>query len=158
MLHHHTLLCILTFFAAGTVAADEHARGLIASYACDVDASDSSGQRHDAANHGARPCPDGRIGAALEFDGVASYLALPADATGDALFGALYERVLQGAFWTQKTEGNLMGAMYERICDPWNARGEGFDSLGTLYLNELSLDAMLQLLDMGAAKPPAPCG
>ncbi len=78
-----------------------------------------------------------------------------ADTTGDPLFAALYDRVLQCVFWTQQREGNLMGAMYERIADPWNARREGYDSLGTLYLNELSLDAMLQLLDMGVAKPPA---
>jgi len=76
-----------------------------------------------------------------------------AKATGDPLFAALYERVLQCVFYTQETKGNLMGAMHESICDPWRARGGGFDNMGTLYMNELSLDAMLQLVDMGIAKP-----
>jgi len=73
--------------------------------------------------------------------------------TGDPLFSALYERVLQCIFWTQKTDGDVMGATYERICDPWRARGRSFNSLGTLYMNELSLDAMLQLVEMGVARP-----
>ncbi|MBN1421380.1 MAG: hypothetical protein JXP34_21585 [Planctomycetes bacterium] len=76
-----------------------------------------------------------------------------ADATGDPLFRALCERVLQSVFWTQETEGENRGAMYERTSDPWRARGSAFDSRGTLYLNELSLDAMVQLIDMGIAAP-----
>lgn len=72
--------------------------------------------------------------------------------TGDPLFRELYERVLQGIFWTQLTEGDLTGATYERIADPWLARqnyGEpGFDSMGTIYVGEQSLDCMLQMVEM----------
>ena len=45
---------------------------------------------------------------------------------------ALHDRVLQATFWTQETKGNLMGAMYERVADPWRARGQDFDSLGNV--------------------------
>jgi hypothetical protein len=79
--------------------------------------------------------------------------------TGDALWHELAERVLQGILWTQVTEGDQMGATHERIADPWLARdedgGAGFDSLGTMYIGEQSLDAMLQLVEMGWATPAA---
>jgi len=72
--------------------------------------------------------------------------------TGDPLFRQLYERVLQGIFWTQITEGDLMGATHERIADPWLARDDygepAFDSLGTIYMGEQSLDCMLQMVEM----------
>jgi len=75
------------------------------------------------------------------------------ECTGDDLFRQLYERVLQGILWTQVTEGDLMGATHERIADPWLARDDygepaTFDSLGTVYIGEQSLDCMLQLLEM----------
>jgi hypothetical protein len=72
--------------------------------------------------------------------------------TGDQLFDKLYERVLQGIFWTQVTEGDLRGATHERIADPWLARDDygqaSFDSVGTVYMGEQSLDCMLQLIEM----------
>jgi hypothetical protein len=72
--------------------------------------------------------------------------------TGDPLFRQLYERVLQGIFWTQETEGDVMGATHERIADPWLARddygGADFNSLGTIYMGEQSLDCMLQMVEM----------
>jgi hypothetical protein len=74
--------------------------------------------------------------------------------THDDLFFQLSERILQGIFWTQVTDGNLKGATHERICDPWLARDDygepaDFNSLGTVYMGEQSLDTMLQLLEMG---------
>jgi hypothetical protein len=74
--------------------------------------------------------------------------------TGEALFGALYSRVLQGVFWTQVTEGDTRGATHERIGDPWLMRGDygrsaDVNSLGTVYMSEQSLDTMLQLVEMG---------
>jgi hypothetical protein len=74
--------------------------------------------------------------------------------THDDLYFQLAERITHGIFWTQVTEGNLKGATHERICDPWLARddyGEAadFNSLGTVYMGEQSLDTMLQLIEMG---------
>lgn len=73
---------------------------------------------------------------------------------GEPLFRALYERVLQGVLWTQVTHGDQKGATHERIADPWLARQDydqpaSFDSLGTMYMGEQSLDTMLQLVEMG---------
>ncbi len=73
--------------------------------------------------------------------------------TGNPLFEALARRVLQNIFWTQVTSGNLMGATHERIADPWLARADDnqkpdFDSLGTIYMGEQSLDAFLQIVEM----------
>jgi len=72
--------------------------------------------------------------------------------TRNPLFRRLCERVLQGIFWTQVTEGNLMGATHERIADLWLARDDcgepAFDSMGTIYMGEQSLDCMLQLVDL----------
>jgi hypothetical protein len=74
--------------------------------------------------------------------------------TQNPLFNELGERVLQNIYFTQTTSGNLMGATHERICDPWLARvgeteGEAdFNSLGTSYMSEQSLDCFLQTLLM----------
>jgi len=68
---------------------------------------------------------------------------------GDPLFGRLFERIMQCGFWAQVTEGNYCGAQHERMADPWKKVSGDVDSLGTLYLNELALDANLQLLEMG---------
>ncbi len=78
--------------------------------------------------------------------------------TGDPLFSRLFDRIVQCGFWAQATEGNYCGAQYERMADPWRQVSREVDSKGTLYLNELSLDANLQLLEMGvmrALRPPA---
>ena len=73
--------------------------------------------------------------------------------TDDTLFRDLYERVLQGIFWTQVTQGDLTGATHERIADPWLARADygetaDFNSMGTVYMGEQSLDCMMQIVEM----------
>jgi len=73
--------------------------------------------------------------------------------TGDYFFKSLYERILQGIFWSQVASGDLKGATHERIADPWLKRGDydevpNFNSLGTVYMGEQSLDLMLQLIEM----------
>jgi hypothetical protein len=72
--------------------------------------------------------------------------------TGDPLFTRLFERIVQCGFWAQVTEGNHCGAQHERMADPWKKVSGEVDSKGTLYLNELSLDANLQLLEMGVLR------
>jgi hypothetical protein len=77
--------------------------------------------------------------------------------TGIPLFGTLYDRITQSIFFTQVTEGDQTGAAHERIADPWLARKDydagDFNSMGTIYMSEQVLDAMLQLVEMGQAKP-----
>jgi hypothetical protein len=78
--------------------------------------------------------------------------------TGNELFRELFERITQGVLWTQVTRGDLIGATHERVADPWLARDDygetpAFDSLGTVYMGEQSLDTMLQLVEMGLARP-----
>jgi len=72
--------------------------------------------------------------------------------TGEKLFIELFERIVQCGFWTQKTDGDHTGAQYERMADPWKRVSGDVNSKGTLYMNELSLDANLQLLEMGVSK------
>jgi hypothetical protein len=74
------------------------------------------------------------------------------DKTGNALFKQLEDRVLQNIYWTQLPDGEYEGATHERIADPWLARGvqgeeKNFNSLGTVYLAEQSVDALLQVLE-----------
>jgi len=73
--------------------------------------------------------------------------------TNNPLLSALYNRVLQGIFWTQIDHGDLKGAAHERIADPWLARHDyeetaDFNSLGTVYMGEQILDTMLQIFEM----------
>jgi hypothetical protein len=73
--------------------------------------------------------------------------------TEDPLFKNLYHRTLQGIFWTQITEGEYMGATHERVADPWLKRNDyeeiaKFNSQGTIYMGEQSLDTILQLVEM----------
>lgn len=79
------------------------------------------------------------------------------EASKESLFRKVFQRILQGIFWTQRTEGNLMGATHERIADPWLARDDygdpAFNSMGTVYMGEQSLDTMLQLVEMKIAHP-----
>jgi len=70
---------------------------------------------------------------------------------GGQLFGDLFNRAMQCGFWTQVTEGDFTGAQYERMSDPWKNVSQEFDSKGSRYMNELSLDANLQLLESGIA-------
>jgi len=73
--------------------------------------------------------------------------------TENSLFSALYNRILQGVFWTQIDQGDLMGAAHERIADPWLTRHDydelvDFNSMGTVYMGEQILDTLLQILEM----------
>lgn len=74
--------------------------------------------------------------------------------TGNPLFGALRDRVLQLNFYTQVAEGPYKGAMSEGIADPWLSLGGGYERRGFLYTCELVTDLMLQLLDLGLAGTP----
>jgi hypothetical protein len=74
-------------------------------------------------------------------------------ATGDPLWGALAQRVFQNIYFTEITEGDFVGATHERIADPWLARKDDpgpaeFNSMGTIYMAEQSLDAFLQVVEM----------
>ena len=74
-----------------------------------------------------------------------------ADATGDPLFDDIANRIAQGIYASQVTTGDLMGATHERIADPWLARGDGkgdFNSMGSVYMSEQSLDLFLQTIKM----------
>jgi len=72
--------------------------------------------------------------------------------TGDRLFSALGERVMQSGFWAQQTAASYRGSQYERMADPWLAVSTDVNSTGELYFSELALDASLQLLEMGKAR------
>ena len=78
------------------------------------------------------------------------------NATKNDLFRQLYNRLLQLNFYTQVASGANQGCFYEAICDPWLARGCGYNCMGTLYLNELSLDLMIQETAMGMIDTIAP--
>ena len=77
-----------------------------------------------------------------------------AELTGEPLFLALFERVMQCGFWAQVTEGDRKGAQYERMSDPWKGVSLDVNSKGTLYMSELSLDANLQLIELGLGRLP----
>lgn len=73
-------------------------------------------------------------------------------------FASLYDRFVQGVFFTQVTQGNLKGSTHERIADPWLQRSDygipaDINSLGDEYMGEQSLDAFLQLVLLGHAHP-----
>ncbi len=72
--------------------------------------------------------------------------------TGKKLYHQLAERVMQNVYFTQVSEGNMMGATHERIADPWLARRDGgvrdFNSMGTMYMSEQSLDLLLQYVEL----------
>jgi hypothetical protein len=77
-----------------------------------------------------------------------------AQMSGNPFWKELFERLLQGILWTQVTDGDQLGATHERIADPWLQRHDeddepDFNSLGTIYIGEQSLDTMLQLLEIG---------
>jgi hypothetical protein len=70
---------------------------------------------------------------------------------GNELFTDLFNRAIQCGFWAQELTGDYTGAQYERMSDPWKNVSKEFDSKGSRYMNELSLDANLQLLEIGVA-------
>jgi hypothetical protein len=69
--------------------------------------------------------------------------------TGDPLFRALAQRVLQLNFYTEVTDGPYQGSLTEAIADPWLERKGGFEHRGSPYTSELVVDLMLQLMDLG---------
>jgi len=75
--------------------------------------------------------------------------------TGDALYAALRDRVMQNNFFVQATTGAYAGSIHECIADPWLERRRGFDTLMSPYTSELVVELLLQLLDLGLAKPAA---
>jgi hypothetical protein len=72
--------------------------------------------------------------------------------TNNLLYDQLAERITQNIFWTQLAKGDLMGATHERIADPWLARsdgdGPGYNTMGTIYMSEQSLDLLMQTVEM----------
>jgi len=63
-------------------------------------------------------------------------------------FMQLADRLMQLNAFTQVTSnGNPSdtGGFHECIADPWNARGGGPNFIGSVYLNELALDLVLQI-------------
>jgi hypothetical protein len=93
------------------------------------------------------------------------------DFTNNDLYKKLEERITQNVFWTQISEGNLMGATHEAIADPWLAREKdnleeqmiglggkskvngsinrtGVNETGTVYMSEQSLDLLIQIVEM----------
>ena len=110
------LVLSVLFFALRPAAAAEGeaqpagmdlSKSLIAHYPFDKDASDASGNGHDAVNHGAKPVAEGKLGGAFAFDGARAYVAIPAKATrGLTWFTvSLWARTMQSvgsprsAFW-----------------------------------------------------------
>lgn len=79
-------------------------------------------------------------------------LARLAKKTGNPLFKALQQRVMQMNFYSQVTKGPFMGSVTEAICDPWLERRGGFQWRGNPYTSELVTDLMLQLMDLGLVK------
>ena len=69
--------------------------------------------------------------------------------TGNSIFTQLSNRIMQSQFWCQVTTGSGKGAQYECMADPWECIYGNVNSTGTYYINELSLDCNLQLLEMG---------
>jgi hypothetical protein len=71
--------------------------------------------------------------------------------TGNSIFTQLFNRIMQCQFWCQVTTGSGEGAQYECMADPWECIYGNVNATGTYYINELSLDCNLQLLETGAA-------
>lgn len=69
--------------------------------------------------------------------------------TGEDVFTRLFNRIAECQFWCEVTTGPYTGAQYERMADPWECVSSDVNSTGSAYINELSLSANLQLLEMG---------
>ena len=91
------VLCLAGLPAAASAAAADLAKGLIAHYTFDKDASDASGKGHHATNHGATPAPKGKIGGAFAFDGKDDHVRVPVKATQGLLRFTL-------AMWIKTTQ------------------------------------------------------
>ena len=71
--------------------------------------------------------------------------------TGEQIFTQLFNRITQCQFWCQQATGPYSGAQYERMSDPWECVSSAINSTGSLYINELSLDANLQMVELDMA-------
>jgi hypothetical protein len=70
--------------------------------------------------------------------------------TGQDLYRRLGDRVVQCGLWCQEPAGPWMGALYERMSDPWLGVSTDVNSKGTRYMSELAVELHLQLLEMSA--------
>ncbi|MDR3228576.1 MAG: hypothetical protein LBT53_04100 [Puniceicoccales bacterium] len=73
--------------------------------------------------------------------------------TNNPLFEQLKNRVMQMNFYTQLASGPYKGAQYEAIADPWLERRHGFNNMNSPYTSELVVDVLVQLYELGLAKP-----
>ena len=103
------VLLVPSLAAAGT--EPDLAKGLVAHYTFDKDASDASGNGHHATARGVTPVPEGKLGGAFAFNGTSDFVAVPAKATqGLTWFTvALWFKTKQSAasprtrFWSNPT-------------------------------------------------------
>lgn len=70
-------LCLPFVPLVPLLAAPDLAKGLVAHYTFDKDASDSSGNGHDATAKGAEPVAEGKLGGAFAFDGTSGHVVVP---------------------------------------------------------------------------------
>ena len=73
-------------------------------------------------------------------------------ATKNPLYPELRDRIIQNNLSPQYTDGDWKGAMPEAIADPWLERRSGFEYKGVIYPNEITLELMQELLDLGLVK------
>jgi len=85
-------------------------KGLVAHYPFDKDASDASGNGHDAINKGAVPAAEGKIGGAFAFDGVKAHVVIPAKATQGLTWFTI-------ALWCKTTQ-SVAGSRYSFWANP----------------------------------------
>ncbi len=111
------IVVLLSVASLGSVAsaadapAPDLAKGLVAHYTFDKDASDSSGNGNDATAKGAKVVAEGKIGGAFAFNGMSDYVVVPPRVTkGLAWFTvALWFKSTQAAasprsrFWSNPT-------------------------------------------------------
>ena len=105
--------CVLSVApsAPAAEAPPDLKRGLIAHYTFDKDASDSSGNGHNATNKGASPVAEGKLGGAFAFNGTSDHVVVPPAVTkGLAWFTvSLWLKSTQSAasprsrFWSNPT-------------------------------------------------------
>lgn len=76
---HQALMAFLALSVLPPALATEPdlKKGLVAHYTFDKDASDSSGNGHDATAKGAKPVAEGKVGGAFAFNGTSDCVAVP---------------------------------------------------------------------------------
>jgi len=72
--------------------------------------------------------------------------------TNNPLYSQLRDRVIQNNLFPQYTEGDWKGGMPEAIADPWGERRGGFEYKGVIYPNEITLELITELWDVGLVK------